>query len=209
MENLVDVFYYDYVLTKIIELYQRNSLPNCIIPYLRVATPLSKKFRDEKVKMDREIYLKEIYIKVVQILKMFDANFISNPNNDEKGAIRRTLECIDLILKDSPALEDDGDFNTIRRVGYSLFLKKGKDASLQSEKFVEKIEQFKASELEKINVMALSFTYNNFMDCLYSISFKNPVMKKFVKYIKDGIDSQQSKKSIVNRQDPGDKMEWL
>lgn len=210
MENLVDVFYYDYILTRIIELYHGDSPSSIIIPHLKVATPLSKKFREEKIKMDREIYLKEIYIKVLQILKLYDRDFNLKPDTDEKSAIRRTLDCMELILKETPSMGNDADFIMIRNVGYSLYVKKGQNGSDQNiERFDLRMKQIEKTEYAKINEMAASFKWIEFVNLLSSVSFRNPVMKKFVSFIKDGIDGrQQEKKGIVTCNEPGDKIDW-
>lgn len=205
-DDLVDIFYYDFVLSKIIEIYKSNQAPSVVVPYLRIATPLSKKFREQKKELDKEVYLKEGFIKVYQLLISLNHNkSILLENN----IIGKSLECLDLILRDCPSLEAEKDYKTIRCVGYSVYLmKKNAKGNEESDKIEKKLKSLSTEETKLIHERVNSFDCNDCIELLSTIKFRHSRLKTFVSSIKKEIDENQFKKNITSNNSPGDKINW-
>jgi hypothetical protein len=72
MKEAVDVFYYDYVLYRLAELYFTNSKDRDIPYYQKIAQKLLVKLRDDRVVFDAEVGLKFAYVKISDLLLAFD-----------------------------------------------------------------------------------------------------------------------------------------
>ncbi|KAH9412148.1 hypothetical protein HK407_01g00400 [Ordospora pajunii] len=69
MKELVDVLYYDYVLSKLANLYTLDSRNEEILQYQKIAQKLLIKLRADKIVFDAEVGLKFVYV------KMYDLHF--------------------------------------------------------------------------------------------------------------------------------------
>lgn len=160
-------------------MYHSNDPINTIIPYLKIATVMSKKFRDDKVPMDRQAYLKEVYVKAIQVVK----HCISGKDNKSPAKL---IDCIKGVISELPALASDSDFIKIRNVAFCIFIGKTNGVNMNDEErinFEEYMKYIKESGFE-----SLEFTELNLLLHLKTIKLDNPVMKKFVMSIKTRID---------------------
>lgn len=174
-DTLVDLFYYDFILFKIIEMYHKQTRTSLILPYLKIATVLSAKFRKLQITMDSELYSKEICIKVIQLIAQCKQGCANH-----QASIMNTIHLMDGVIKDSPVLETDKVFLLIMRVLYTISM-----AKLEKNQ-VNKIEP----TLIKLNIKRSEFELTRLEKQLYSIQFRNPVMIKFAEYIKSNIDEE-------------------
>jgi hypothetical protein len=72
MKELVDVFYYDYVLYRLAELYFTDNKDKAIPYYQKIAQKLLIKLRGDRIAFDAEVGLKFAYIKVCDLLLVLD-----------------------------------------------------------------------------------------------------------------------------------------
>ena len=160
MDALVDIFYYDFILSKIIEMYHENESIETIIPYLKLATVMSKKFRDDKITMDSQVYIKEIYVKIIQFIKHYVS--VKNETKDHKSP-NKLIECIQSAISELPELQEDANFLKLCSLAFAIYSKQEeKDTyllqSIQKEngvnKNTENMSQNKAAmeKLQKINL---------------------------------------------------------
>lgn len=87
MDKLVDIFYYDYILCRIIDMYSKHTSSRELGLYCKLANTLHMEYADTEVELDSEIYAKTVLIKLLQLS--------SNPENDQ----RRQMNTIMLYLR--------------------------------------------------------------------------------------------------------------
>lgn len=214
MEDLVDVFYYDYILSRIIELYEQAASISVLIPYLKIATVLSKKFRDDKISLDSQIYMKEAYVKIVQITKQH----FMKPGMDV-STVLKAFECFQVIMEEFPDVEQEKGFENIKAVAVFIYglTKKGLTLNecAEYQKYDEYINKITASLKEEsrnmIKTLNEECSYEKVMEFLNEIKFQNPVLKRFAEFVKDDVDREQSiigEKKITTGNSPGEKVKW-
>ncbi|KAM0672296.1 hypothetical protein CWI42_010440 [Ordospora colligata] len=69
MKELVDVLYYDHILSKLANLYTLDSRSDEIVQYQKIAQKILIKLRADKIVFDAEVGLKFVYV------KMYDLHF--------------------------------------------------------------------------------------------------------------------------------------
>ena len=109
---LVDVFYYDYILSKIISMYEENTPIENLVSYLKIATVLSRKFRIEKLSLlDKQLYLKEAYVKILQALRVD-----SNETSETLSVLEKVIDCFSALSTEYSPLDDDLGFISMKIV---------------------------------------------------------------------------------------------
>jgi hypothetical protein len=234
MDALVDIFYYDFLLSKVIELYHHRASIDCIIPYLKIATVMSKKFRDDKIPMDTQVYLKEIYVKIIQYVTHYIGS--KNESLDPKSSCK-LIDCIRSAVVEMPDLSTDQEFLKLVVTAFAIFSKvqnqkidiqKIKDSKENTEKsylngiggnvnftqniqyvnfITESLKDFSFDLINQYTELINKFQSCNLIDYLKTIQLGNPVMKKFSIFIKDKIDNERDE-NITNRKSPGEKIKW-
>ncbi|ELA41743.1 uncharacterized protein VICG_01247 [Vittaforma corneae ATCC 50505] len=197
-EFLVDVFYYDYILSKAIEIYQSGSSPSIAATCLQIATVLCKRIRSEGLPLDKQLYLKEMYLKVLQMLRFYEDKFLQNRHGDDMAVFLKGFECFKTIINEYPKIKEDPDFQALSTVSLVIYKKistQGGKECLEKEKiwsFVKMlIEEQSQARNADFDVLFNSFSEATVFDYLRRIHFKNPIMKKFTDYIKKGIDEDR------------------
>lgn len=212
MEILVDVFYYDHILSVIIELYQKEEELATIVPYLKIATALSRKFRNDKIILDKQLYIKEVYVRVLQIARQYFLKIKA----DDKMLIKAFV-FIRAVLDEIPVVSTDPNFQAIKVAALSIYklTKDKKDLCDEKRTEMQKWDLYVNSLQEDLpkgsdatlDALSTECTYEKMMEYLYKIKFENPVLKKFVDYVKNGID-KESKKITSGEILPGEKIKW-
>ncbi|KAI4290778.1 hypothetical protein PAPHI01_0052 [Pancytospora philotis] len=67
MDVLVDVFYFDFVLSKIIQVYSGAGAKDELAAYCKIANVLHAKIVDMDIALDAEVYAKSITIRLLQL----------------------------------------------------------------------------------------------------------------------------------------------
>lgn len=206
MDTLVDIFYYDYILTKIIEMYHENVPLPTLVPYLKIATVMSKKFRDEKIPMDKQVYTKEVYVKVIQVIKYCISVSPRDPKSQGK-----LIDCIKGVTHEFPELETDEEFVVVRNVAFVLYLHLDAEENGTANKnsYVEYInktnEGLKKEQREQFVRLNGDLRETELLEYLQTISLGSPAMRKFALSIKGDIDE---KEQITKRDSIGEKVNW-
>ncbi len=78
MNNITDIFYYDYLLYIIIQMYNEGRKSEEIAPYLQITSIFSVKFDRENIELDCEPYIKALYIKLIQYCRLGKISCINN-----------------------------------------------------------------------------------------------------------------------------------
>lgn len=194
-EFLVDVFYYDYILTKAIDVYKSGSSPNKAVAHLHIATILCKRIRAENLHLDRQLYLKEAYLKVLQMVKFYEDKFLTNKHGDDMTVFLKGFECLKTIINEYPEIKNDYEFkklNTVCLVIYSKMSEDGGKENLEKGKIWPFIKMLHEEEMEKrreeFERLLSGFSVSKVFEYLKEIHFENPVMKRFAEYVTKSID---------------------
>lgn len=212
-EFLVDAFYYDYIISRAIEIYQSGSSASMAATYLQIATVLCKRLRSENLPLDRQLYLKEAYLKALQMLRFYEDKFLQNKHGGDLAIFLKGFECLKTIVNEYPKIKDDPDFQAISTVSLVIYSKislQGGKECLESERiwpFVRMLEEQSKTRQEDFDALFNDFSDAAIFEYLRRIHFKNPVMKKFADFVKKEIDEdKESKVALVST--PGDNVKW-
>lgn len=210
MDILVDVYYYDYILKKIIEMYKSETSNASISHYLRIATEFSRRFRKERLMMDKEIYLKELYLKVIQTIKAVEKKNTAEPKLDSSEDIFTAISCLNLSVNGFPSLAEDKDYQLLNAVVLALYKQRPvEEFTVKSMAVDESIAGLGVEEKQMLEELLRDFSYEKMIERMGVIQFGNPVMKKFVGFVQDSIDKEnKEKKNIVGSSSPGAKVSW-
>lgn len=69
IECLVDVFYYDFLLHKVLRLYANDAPNRALRPYIRMIAVLSKKFTREETRLDFQAVFKEVILRLYRVCR--------------------------------------------------------------------------------------------------------------------------------------------
>jgi len=188
---LVDVFYYDYILSEAIRLYLHENYQNTTSGYLRIATILCKELRQGQTKLDGQLYLKEAYLKVLQMLRFYSCKFIPNKATCCLSVIINGLESIRAIVLEHPEIQWCSDFQTLLVVVLALHTEIGgcgRKEELERYPVNEFVVMCREKRLPSPLELEIRFTDKTALKVLETIHFEQPVMGKFVDYVKKGID---------------------
>lgn len=209
-------------------MYHEDKEMTQVIPYLKLATTFSKKFRDDKISMDRQVYLKEAYVKVMQVIKhcLHTANGIHSSKDNR--AIYKLIDCVQGVACELPALNNDQDFIIIRTVAFSIFVnnsnkenntensKKNSDTNSKDNeateaeylKYIEQTNENVSPVIrEMYNTLVRESNESVLVSNMKKIKFENPALRRLGLDIKNNIDEGE-KSRIVSRGSPGKKVKW-
>lgn len=193
---LVDAFYYDYILSETIRIYLSDSQPVAAAHYLRIATILCKELRMEAIKLDDQLYLKEAYLKVLQMLKFYTSKFCVNTKECSLTVIIKGFESIKTITREHPHIKEHPGFQRLEVVTVALYeqiARLGRREDLENSPVKAFVAGLKSQKtmLPIPPALLTNFTEKEALQILDTIQFERPVMGKFVNFVKEGIDRNQ------------------
>lgn len=201
MDTLVDVFYYDYILSKIVKMYETDTPIDSLVSYLKIATVLSRKFRIEKISpLDTQLYLKEAYVKILQVLRM--------ESNDSCSTIEKVFDCFTTLSMEYGPLEDEKAFIKMKMVLLSIYEKrqgsnKENNETSKTQRLLIRLEE---DEKDGIKQLIAENNIENIIKYLKgTLKFDTPVMMKFTGFIKKEIEEERK---ITTGDSPGTRIGW-
>lgn len=203
MDTLIDVFYYDYILSKIIKMYEENAPIEMLVSYLKAATILSRKFRIEKITpLDTQLCLKEAYVKILQLLRM--------GSTENCSIIEKVFDCFTTLKTEYSLIENESAF-VFMKVALLCIYEKRHGSSKENNETCELKAQKLMSELGgehlmKINELTIDYSPEKVIKYIKSVlKFDNPVMTRFAGFIKKEIDNDRK---ITTGNSPGTRIGW-
>lgn len=194
-ENIVDVFYYDYILTKAIEVYKSGISPSKAVTHLQIATILCKRIRAENIQLDQQLYLKEAYLKVLQMLKFYEDKFITNKYENDITVFLKGLECLKTIFNEFSEIKENLSFKKLCIVSLAIYNKiiaEGGKESIEKTKvwvFIKELqEKLNENDSGELKTLTDNFSQAAVSEYLKTIYFENPVMKKFTEFVISNIN---------------------
>lgn len=217
---LVDLFYYDYILYKIIEMYKENVPFSEILVYLEIATVYSKKFKEEKIVMDEELTVKELYIKCYQLLVLLNEggmNFkkcngdsysysstdSSNGSSDDVSSYSSTDKILNnditnlKVFKNNITITDISNTCNISNNNCYLKNKKSIEKELNNVKDTMQFLYFINKKYPNIIKRKDFKTIRNIIFCIYFVKINN-IYKKGNFYL-EFINNEASKDKKIHR----------
>ncbi|KAI5168347.1 hypothetical protein PAEPH01_0060 [Pancytospora epiphaga] len=210
MERLVDIFYYDYILCKIIDMYNKDKPAPELSFYCKIANTLQMEYANADVKLDSEIYVKTVLIKLLQLSE--------TPSDDHRPQINAIMLYLRFTM-------DENNFSitpllkrliTVVSICYAYCFTKDEGFNMDNVNFVVSHNgTFAYKALLNREDMGPEFSWNGIFDYCKTFKFGQPVLFKFVKEIKDEIDLNNTddlatKKVKINplTESPGQKLSW-
>lgn len=205
MDSLVDLFYYDHILSRILLHYAEGGGGEGVVTYLRLATTLNSKFRNAQMKFDKELYLKEMCVKAIQ--------FTRRSGGGTREAAKRLMQDLMLILCECPQSKADPQFEKIKGIVFACFAHFFRSDEAGEPEHLAFIREERGTcdhaELSAAAGFAGGFSIEEMHRQLKTFKFMKPVMCKFVDEVCAGIDKISKKKHCDIRGDaPGEKVGW-
>lgn len=207
--ELVDVFYYDYILYKIISLYLAKAPSDKIAVYCKLANIFNIECVDARMKLDPEVYFKIIFIKVVQLC--------SKEDTSAKRHIHSIMAYLMHVL-DVHRLSDLPQYGRLVRIISICYTYHFSDDPQADAGYLDFILKSNGTTCHR-KMLATENLPENFnrealFDCCKTFKFGRPILLDFVHQIKRDIDRNMSEKNSkkpkvdVNTTSPGQKINW-
>jgi hypothetical protein len=197
---IVDVFYYDFILTTCIDAYKKGTSINDASTHLQIATHLCRRIRNKNVLLDEQLYVKELYLKVLQMMKFYEDKFI-NKKCDDLSMFLKGFECLRVITNEFPEIKENQQFQKLGTVCVAIYKTAGmdkKEASTEDGKMFSCMNIMYNEKMSKnpkeLEELIKGFSMAKVGEYLKDLHFDNPVMKKFADYIKEGLDQKENRK---------------
>lgn len=191
---LVNVFYYDYVISEAIDVYISGKQPILATTYLQVATILSKELRSSHIKLDDQLYMKEAFLKLLQMLRFYKTKFSVDKSGCNLSIITKGFGTIRSIIQENPSIEKDSRFLTFEMIAVAIYQQLSKDGrkndleNCEDANFIGNLAQTEGVQ-RALTELIESFSVEAAMKLLEPIHFEHPVMEKFIDFVKSGIDN--------------------
>lgn len=209
MDRLVDVFYYDYILYKIIALYLEGAPSHRIVVYCKLANILNIEYTDIGIRLDPEVYLKTIFIKVLQLCR--------KEGSDAREHILGTMTYLMHLLDTEKLGDGPGQSKVVKMVSicYAHYFRDDPQANTSHLDFILRTNGTGCSrKMLSEEGLPEDFSAEAIFEHCRTLKFGRPVLFDFVQQVKTDIDQNilggkgKKPKVDINRTSPGQKIRW-
>lgn len=192
MENiLVDMLYYDHLLSRIVSMHREDAPLEDIMPYAALATQLNGVLRARSVKFDSELYVKEILVKTLLVI----------PSNERESKLPNLIDSVNIVKSEYEEILSDSRFIRIHDV-IKMCLAYYNSSNMD--------ELLKCCGLLDIRYSPSRFPLDELRDILNDIPLKSPGLVRYAaKLMRSSMNNKPSKKKIsFLGNDPGERINW-